>query len=198
MVTTLRAAPVPRVSVRALPLRGVRLAVLVVELLAIPWRRWCRRGRCSRGESADHVRVVVPAAGITHAGLEPALPLSSRSTIVHVGPARTVVTALRAAPVPRVRVRALPLRGVRLAVLVVERLAIPRRQWCRRGRCSRSESADHVRVVVPAAGITHAGLEPALPLSSRSTIVHVGPARTVVTALRAAPVPRVRVRALPL
>merc|ERR1711957_837977 len=203
--------------------------------------------RCSRGESADHVRVVVPAAGITHASLEPALPLSSRSTVVHVSPARTMVTTLRAAPVRRVRVRALPLRGVRLAVLVVERLAIPRRRRCRRGtrtcragaavapavrtgdparaelrrvrqgrvavsgrglhltgihHCateSRSrKSADHVRVFGPAAGITHASLEPALPLSSRSTIVHVGPARTVVTALRAAPAPRVRVRDLPL
>merc|ERR1719382_432540 len=159
MVTTLRAAPAPRLRVRALPLRSVRLAVLVVERLAIPRRRRCRRGTrtCRAGaavapavrtgeparaelrrvrqgrvaisgrglhltgihhcatksrsrESADHVRVVVPAAGITHASLEPALPLSSRSTVVHVSPARTMVTTLRAAPAPRLRVRALPLR----------------------------------------------------------------------------------------
>jgi len=193
MVTTLRAAPAPRLRVRALPLRSVRLAVLVVERLALA------QSASGSRQSADHVRVVVPAAGITHASLEPALPLSSRSTVVHVSPARALVTTLRAAPVPRLRVRALPLRAVRLAVLVVERLASPRRRRCRRGTRTRSrKSADHVRVVVPAARITHASLEPALPHSSRSTVVHVSPARTMVTTLRAAPAPRLRVRALPL
>jgi len=127
VVTTLRTAPVPRLRVRALPLRAVRLAVLVVERLALA------QSASGSRQSADHVRVVVPAVGITHASLEPALALSSRSTVVHVGPARAVVTTLRTAPVPRLRVRALPLRAVRLAVLVVERLASPRRRRCRRG-----------------------------------------------------------------